>query len=314
MNEDLLNYIRELSLKDYKTLSQKALKTVEEVGELAKVVLPYENAPGTNHRFIGKEKILEECSDTILCALSIIYSLKYSDSELEEMLIRKSGKWAAIQHSEAKCEKDSKFSLPFEMHVTIRRKNPDTKMLFGLHCDKFGLKAIELENIGKDFVEVDLMTESKFYGNNREAYDRLKQISSALKYEGFEIIREKIETVPWHPASPHNNGPVMEMSEDGYFEAHLSYDIPKSKYKEILNCLKDMNCLISKSVNKSDKENIRLFVTVRTYTDTYEVFSKNVENEKALIVGFVGEPVGELHEYSIFDTNLSHDAKWIEGE
>ena len=270
--------------------------------------------PGTNHRFIGKEKILEECVDTILCALSIVYSLKYSDSELEDMLIRKSGKWAAIQHSEAKCEKDSKFSLPFEMHVTIRRKNPDTKMLFGLHCLKYGLKAIELENIGKDWLNIDLMTESKFYGNNREAYDRLKQISNGLKYDGFEVLREKIETVPWHPASPHNNGPVMEMSEGGYFEAHLSYDIKKSEYTGIVWCLKKMNCNISRSVSKSTAETNRVFITVRTHTDTYENFCKDVENEKALIVGFVGEPVAELHEYSIFDTNVSHDAKWISGE
>lgn len=57
---NLNNYIKSLSIKDKKTLSQKGLKLAEEVGELAKAILPYDSAHGTNHRFIDKEKILEE--------------------------------------------------------------------------------------------------------------------------------------------------------------------------------------------------------------------------------------------------------------
>lgn len=40
MNNKLLEVIIKLSKKDKKNLSQKALKLTEEVGELAKVVLP----------------------------------------------------------------------------------------------------------------------------------------------------------------------------------------------------------------------------------------------------------------------------------
>ena len=60
MNTQLLDYIKKLSLDDKKTLSQKALKVAEESGELAKVVLPFDNAAGTIHRFIEKGRILEE--------------------------------------------------------------------------------------------------------------------------------------------------------------------------------------------------------------------------------------------------------------
>ena len=45
MNKELLKLIKELSLKDKKSLSQKALKTSEETGELARVILPFDNAP-----------------------------------------------------------------------------------------------------------------------------------------------------------------------------------------------------------------------------------------------------------------------------
>ena len=42
MKKDFKEFIKQLSLSDPKTLSQKALKTSEEVGELAKAVLLFE--------------------------------------------------------------------------------------------------------------------------------------------------------------------------------------------------------------------------------------------------------------------------------
>ena len=42
------DFIKTLSIKDKKTLSQKGLKLVEEVGELARVILPYDSAHGIN--------------------------------------------------------------------------------------------------------------------------------------------------------------------------------------------------------------------------------------------------------------------------
>lgn len=78
MQTQLLDYIKKLSLDDKKTLSQKALKVAEESGELAKVVLPFDNAAGTIHRFIEKGKILEESVDVILTAISIAWMLLQS--------------------------------------------------------------------------------------------------------------------------------------------------------------------------------------------------------------------------------------------
>ena len=92
MNQQLLNYIQELSKKDKKTLSQKALKVAEESGELAKAVLPFDSAYATRHRFVDKTKILEEVCDTILASISIAYDLDFSHEEIEEMMYTKSQK------------------------------------------------------------------------------------------------------------------------------------------------------------------------------------------------------------------------------
>ena len=97
-------FIKQLSLNDKKTLSQKALKTCEEVGELAKAILPFDSAHGTNHRFVDREKILEEIADVHLTNISIAYSLNFTDEEIMDMIHQKSLKWSELQANEEKAQ------------------------------------------------------------------------------------------------------------------------------------------------------------------------------------------------------------------
>ena len=92
MNKFLDDFIKDLSIKDKKTLSQKGLKLVEEVGELARAILPYDSAPGTNHRFSDREQILEEIVDVYLSNISISHSLGFTDEEVNEMRIKSTKK------------------------------------------------------------------------------------------------------------------------------------------------------------------------------------------------------------------------------
>ena len=60
----------------------------------------------------------------------------------------------------------------------------------------------------------DVMTSSVFMGNNTGAYQEMKRISNGLWAAGFEILREKIETVPWHPAAPSSTNRSIIMPKD----------------------------------------------------------------------------------------------------
>ena len=107
------DYIKDLSIKDKKTLSQKALKLVEEVGELSRVILPYDSAHGTNHRFTDRDAILEELVDVYLTNISISHSLGFTDEEFNDMLVRKTEKWGSLQAK----EEEATFPLPFALQV-----------------------------------------------------------------------------------------------------------------------------------------------------------------------------------------------------
>ena len=96
MKKDTWDTLCQCTQKDQKTLTQKALKLCEEVGELAQVVLPFEGAHGPTHKPTSKELILEESTDVVLVALSIALTAGFSRDQIEEMMTTKLKKWASI--------------------------------------------------------------------------------------------------------------------------------------------------------------------------------------------------------------------------
>jgi NTP pyrophosphatase (non-canonical NTP hydrolase) len=318
-------YIKNLSIKDKKTLSQKGLKLVEEVGELARVILPYDSAHGTNHRFIDREAILEEVIDVYLTNISIAHSLGFTDEEFDEMLVRKSQKWSQLQANEEKAE----FPLPFEIHVTVDLDNSYTHKYindenldgFKDDCRNIGVKPIVIDlEINDGSVIKDVMTSSKHFGDNRTAYEESKRIVNDLESKGYKVVRNKIESVPWHPSAP-----VMstgkEIPNGCYFESHIGVTIYPGQKGELNDFVKSLKSLIdlsgtaklSQNFFKKSKDGSK-FVNMLTYRSNMcgsPKFKLEVEGIKHLLQeeGFDFEKV-EV-EYAVYDTNVTHDAKWI---
>lgn len=333
---NLNNYIKSLSLKDKKTLSQKGLKLVEEVGELAKVILPYDSAHGTNHRFIDKEKILEEVVDVYLTNISIAHSLGITEEEFNDMLIKKSEKWNELQSREEKAE----FPLPFEIHITVDVTSLVNKDLsvtkewwqdrleiesFKRVCSSIGVKPIILDlEINGGSVLKDIMTSSKHFGDNKSAYIECERIAFELDLHGYKVVRKKIETVPWHPGAPViSTG--KEIPNGCYFESHIGVIISPSRKSELNDFVENVlngedvelwgtvklsQNFFKKSNNGEDFVNM---LTYRCNKIGSPTFKLQVETIKELLTkhGFDFEKV-EV-EYAVYDTNVTHDIKWITG-
>lgn len=329
---NLNDYIKNLSIKDKKTLSQKALKTCEEVGELAKAILPFDSAPGTNHRFIDRDKILEEIADVYLTNISIAYSLNFTDEEITEMIQKKAVKWQEIQAKEDK----SVFPLPFEIHITIDLEKSEgfyginREPMFDYMIEEFkeDCKNIEVKPIVID-LEInnstikDVMTSSKHFGDNRSAYEESERIANQLSKLGYHVVRKKIETVPWHSAAPLVDG-LIPIPNDCYFESHIGVVITPDQ-KENLNDFVDFlndtfeqsesGGIAKMSQNFFKKSNDgSKFINMITYRNNlcgYNTFKDEVEMIKYSLMsnGFEFEKV-EV-EYAIYDTNVSHDNAWL---
>jgi NTP pyrophosphatase (non-canonical NTP hydrolase) len=309
MNKDLLNFIRSLSENDKKNLSQKTLKTCEEVGELAKAVLPYENASGTKHRFIDRGIILDNVADVVLSALSVAYDLGFTDDEVEEMMETKATKWLGIQAKEDKV----KFPIPFEIHVTV--KNPKSIEKFKTDCADINVKPILIDlQKGTKSVMLDAMTSSVHYGDNTSSYIEMLRITTGLITKGYEVLRQKIETVPWHPAAPSNADAEAIMPKNCYFESHLQVVTTEERKWELEKIVIHHNAHLSRNFFKkvSDTEYI-IMITYRNYAGTIESFKEELEALKDNLVERKFTYEKEVVEFSIYDTKISHDSAWIKG-
>lgn len=339
LNQELLDYIKVLSKNDSKTLSQKTLKTMEEVGELAKVILPYDNAFATTHRFADKAKITEEIADSILCLLSIHYDLDLTLIDLEATILEKAKKWQSLQIKAGRGIEN----IPFEIHVTIKDPLPfgylseeESKELvipkwrqkqFEKICNELGVKCLTLELMNtKGGSRFDFQTSSFHKGTNRTAYETMKVISDTLTSRHFEVVREKIETVPWHPAAPQSSND--KMPADCYFETHFEVVVDAlnfDKYCETVLPVKEIGgrgndyCVLfssNKSKMHSIPNKIKTLVTVRTYKLNYQEFEPICgKAEKLLnIVALGAQTVNRINEFSVFDSNVSNDDSWVKGE
>lgn len=304
----IFDFIKNLSENDKKSLSQKALKAAEEVGELAKVILPYENASGSFHKFGTKEAVLEEICDVILTALSIGYDLKFNHEEILNMIEEKSKYWASLQAG----EDNLKFPIPYEIHVTI--EHPEYIDTYKDVCKKIGVKPIVLDLENNDYKGIDVMTSSVFYGDNRTVYDETERIAKELSFHGYNVIRKKIETVPFHPAAPRNSN-FLTMPKNCYFECHLSVKIHQDDKHFLEKIANEYDAHLSKNFFKK-LENFQVIqmMTLRAYKGNYDAFKTKVKNLKTdlRINHFNYEK--DIIEFCIYDTKISHDYQWLNKE
>lgn len=314
MTPKLLDYIRHLSKQDKKNLSQKTLKVAEETGELAKVALPYDNAFATTHRFVAREQILEESVDVMLTALSVAYDLDFTDDEIDEMVALKTEKWAMLQYKESQIV----YPLPYEIHVTVKLSE-DTNLrhaaldTFKYDCGEVGVKPIVLDLQTQQGISImdDVMTSSKHFGDNTSAFMEARRIAEELSWRGYDVVRTKIETVPWHPAAPIDN---QLMPPDCYFESHIPIIVENDRIDALRQQL-PVGLHLSQNVFKQNEDGtVVIMGTLRSYDMSSSAFQCEVKRVVEYLTVY-GYSVGKTHvEFAIYDTKGSHDSAWIESK
>lgn len=305
----LLELVKKLSLKDEKTLVGKALKTCEEAGELAKAVIPYSGLPQSSHKMTSRADIIQECSDIILCALSVSYNLNATNEEIFASLQEKAAYWETLQNREASLNLSK---LPFEIHVTV---HPTTdKEQFVSACQSIGVKATilrlydqNLNNIGSD-----LMTSSEITGSNADAIREMERISYGLSAFGFRVVREKIETIFFHPSAPSKGFKDIKTPKEGYFEAHI--DISTEGLDKEGKFISDIakGYVLFPSINEKRADQERISLTLRRSNTSAENFKDLLDKIQDQLTNRHGLKIIEkpLVEFAMYDTNKDHDKEW----
>jgi hypothetical protein len=84
---------------------------------------------------------------------------------------------------------------------------------------------------------------------------------------------------------------------------------------ELSRIAKENNCHLSKNIfKKLDDNTFTIMLTYRSYTDMYEDFENNIDNIKNILKSSNFKVEKEIVEFSIYDTKLTHDSKWLESK
>ena len=313
ISEGLEQYIKELSLNDKKTLTQKSTKLFEEGGELAKKILGYDGIYGSNHRMVTKEDLLEELVDVFLVNMSMVYDLDISKEKFEAKLFEKAQIWNGLQVKEDRSLSKSEL-MPYEIHITVNAEDGIDIEKYRIDCKEIGVKPIVLDLQDRQGTSVmdDVMTSSKIYGTNSKAFDEMKRISNTLTEFGYNVIREKIEASYWHQKAPFKEDGDTEMPEGCYFECHLNILCTYERMKQLSEIAKRKLCHLSKNAFKKFPDGtFTIMMTFRSYNMMYESFEQFLESIKKDLIKENFSIEKEVVEFSIYDTKLEHDNKWL---
>lgn len=183
----------------------------------------------------------------------------------------------------------------YEIHLTI----PHTEDIEGFKsiCKTLGVKPIVLD---LDSKMVDYMTSSTFSGTESEVYDHTVKLKSQLKNSGYEVIRTKIETTLLNPIAD-------VCTESNYYETHIAVNMNVSEKDSLKEALKYTDAHVSNNMFKTDVQ----MITIRSYEGN--------KGDHINMVDLILEGLDDkfkidkvIHEYCIYDSNVNHDAAWLE--
>lgn len=205
--------------------------------------------------------------------------------------------------------RESMFRGPHELHVTVDADSTDPDLFRGA-CDELRVKAhiIANEVPGSRERITDYLTGSEVTGKSVQAFTELGRIAGGLRAAGLEVVREKIETTPWHPAAPKTS--LDRLHEGNYFECHFT--LPDLPTIHNFRAMKwgDVPFLISTTEHK--REQGLVFATMRHYISTAGEFCRNVDEIHDALQKQIGPVKAPTVEFSLYDSNPGHDDEWID--
>lgn len=195
-----------------------------------------------------------------------------------------------------------------QIHITINNDGVSWED-FKRDCEAIGVKPLRIcdwINYPDMAIRTSFMTASPGVkeANSREggwSWDttqKLREQVAALRKCGYNIIRKKIETVPWHPYAQSPSA----WYGDNYLEAHFKVkSFTSRKWVIKRKLLVSVNVLTSQlyvTLRRDDLHPNAFNCVVISVQDDLEQHGWNVDGDMPTV------------EFTIFDSNRDYDAQW----
>lgn len=197
----------------------------------------------------------------------------------------------------------------YEIHVTVAEGREDHERFRGL-CEGLDAKDLLIQMpYGKH--QLQMMTNSDYVGSIEGAFAEMEGISRALIKGGFEISRQKIETLVTSKHAPQTDEEAVGTSGK-YFEYHV--DIPINSAYESKK-LEEITIRHGAHLSRNLKKNVARaeeIATIRHYElgrmsswGILKAFTNDLKLNSISIKSI-------MPEYCIYDSNPSLDSGWVE--
>lgn len=199
-------------------------------------------------------------------------------------------------------------SLHYEIHVTVKTNEINK---FIEECGAIGVKPIvlDLQKLDGSGAIQDVMTSSKVTGNDNDAFVEMTRVSESLQNKDFNVVRKKVETVPWHPKALVHD----ENSEEGYFETHIPIVVNRDELDSLRTVSRCLSAHMSRNPFKETNDGrIVQMLTLRKScnSELFKTWFKKTLLNLERNYGFYCQKVPDI-EYALYDSNVQHDAVWI---
>jgi hypothetical protein len=184
--------------------------------------------------------------------------------------------------------------IVYQIHVTV---DPSTNPFeFKQICWELKVKPVMVFNRGAGH---DLITSSIVEDN---PYDAMLDIAKKLEEKGFNVVRQKIETVPWNPK-------IEGMkTHNSYYEAHFTVKTVDITDAEEVGFIAEQH---GAKLSFNAQHKYTTYVTLRDREADRDTFYKKFQALLKNLLDFQFEVSKVITEFAVFDSNPDHDMVWM---
>ncbi|KST63868.1 hypothetical protein [Mastigocoleus testarum] len=201
----------------------------------------------------------------------------------------------------------------FEAHITTKADDLASLEKFNSLCEALKVKCVSIE-LPQGVTCSQPMTASYHHGSLKNVLQEVNAIAQKLANRNFEVNRIKIEAMVNNRDVPVSDIEAQRLPKSNYFEFHVKVILSADKNLEVLRryCLQHDAHLSRNTFKRLVDGQQERFITMRIYGVGYRSAQKHFDNLLRLLKSKGFQLSQQQREYTVYDSNLSLDAGWMQ--
>ncbi|WP_242705364.1 MULTISPECIES: hypothetical protein [Streptomyces] len=207
------------------------------------------------------------------------------------------------------------FSGDFEAHITVRADDPADVAALEAHAGARGVKFTHIV-LERGRTPSQPMLTLRGHGALEEVRGTVEEAARALREDGFDVVRTKIEATPWAEGVPGTDEEAVALGGRYYFEHHVKLLLaPGADTAALADVASRRAAHLSRNARRVRADGrAERFVTQRCRLVGGRTAQERLEALVTALRTRCDEIVSVEREFVVHDSDESLDAGWIDEE